>query len=194
MNFITFNAAYSLYPKATFEHTVNLALRNDCYNDQRCLAKYARRGWRTIGNFWPQDDATADIFALDRQRFVGDDKCWTILLDLEGVQTRPRLSPTSDPFQWDPVEHNSWCLSTTSAYPWRASTTFSFVKSPVFRFTYLCANDSLRFALNAFGRKQGVLQWKRVRRRKIRLGSAPDWIWNDSLVPNIIAKFSPYAP
>ena len=192
MNFITFNAAYSLYPKATFDHTLNLALRNDCYNDQRCLAKYAHRGWRTIGNFWPQDNTTAQLFALDQDRFVGDSICWTILLDLEGVQNRPRLSSTSDAFDWDPAERNSWSLATTSAYPWRASTTFSFAKSPVFRFTYLCANEPLRFALTSFGRKQGVLQWKRVKRRKLKLGSRTDWTWYDSLVPDIIAGFPPH--
>ena len=132
MNFITFNTAYSLYLKVTFDHGVNLTLHNNCYNDQCCHAKYTCCRWRTISNFWPQDKATVQLFTLGHKHFVGDDRCWTILLDLKGVENRLCLSSMLELFTWDPVEHNSRSLATSSRHPWRASTMFLCAKSPIF--------------------------------------------------------------
>ena len=177
MNFIAFDAAYSLYPHATFEHVINLALKSDSYNEQRCLAKYATRGWQTIGNVWPQNDNMANVFSLYNVRFVGDHLCWKMRLDIKRLPRRPRLSPRSEGFTWDPVALNSWTLHTTTSHPWKVAPRFTLVKTPVFRFTYMCADDGVRNALQTFGNQQGLLQWRSVTGRETRLTMPVDWSW-----------------
>ena len=53
MNVIAYDAAYSLFPKATFEDRVSLvsATRND--KEKAAIAKYRHRGWTIL-------DAEAD--------------------------------------------------------------------------------------------------------------------------------------
>jgi hypothetical protein len=136
MNFITFDAAYSLYPNATFEHLLNLALKMESDNDQRCVAKYAKKGWRTIANFWPQDEQTAAIFAVENKRSIGDNMCWTLPLNVTCLPCRPRLSTRSEAFRWDPASHTSWLLQLNTYSPWKVAPSFCLVKTPVFRFTY----------------------------------------------------------
>ena len=191
MNFIAFDAAYSLYPQATFEHVINLALKNDKYRDQRCVAKYAKRGWRTIANCWPQDDEIARLFCLNNERFVGDDSSWTMRLDTKKTPKRPRLSPRSEPFAWDPASMNSWRLAPTTSIPWKVAPTFTLVKTPVFKFTYMCASDSICHALRTFGNQQGLLQWTSVPNREARLTMPIDWSWYVSRCPSSITMFIP---
>ena len=177
MNFIAFDAAYSLYPRATFEQHLNLALTIDSYNDQRCVAKYARRGWRTAGNFWPQDEYTTALFSINEQRFVSDDLCWKLNLDVKRLPRKPRLSPRSEAFPWDPASITSWTLHTTTCSPWKVAPKFMLVKTPVFRFTYMCATDTMRDTLSTFGNQQGLLQWRRVDERETRVTMPADWSW-----------------
>jgi hypothetical protein len=45
MNVITFKAAYSLYPRATFEECTSLLMTNNNSSVTIAVAKYCLRGW-----------------------------------------------------------------------------------------------------------------------------------------------------
>jgi hypothetical protein len=177
MNFMTFNAAYSLYPCATFHLAQNLVLRDDSDGDQRCLVKYAKRGWKTIANYWPQDQSTSDVFIINVHRFMGDNHCWILPFSMEGVETPPPLSTTSNIFHWDPIVHNSWTLTFSTMEPWKATAKYCVVKTPAFRFAYLCVPDRISDALTLFGKEQGNSQWKDLQEQPLHGPLPPYWQW-----------------
>jgi hypothetical protein len=152
MNIIAFDAVYALYPRATFGEWQNLVMRDDSNHDQLCLAKYASRGWRTAANYWPQDESLLQLFFIGKRRFVGDNMCWNMKFTLDGVDTRPLLSPTSDGFEWDPIRNNSWMLTLPPAQPWKAVMQYQLVKTAAYRFAYLCVPNGLRDVLIDFGK------------------------------------------
>jgi hypothetical protein len=82
MNFITYEAAYSLYPRATFEDFAALPFSRGRVNDGKVWEKYSRRGWTMI-----QDTDTAfscnNSFSIGRRRFVGDQCSWKLPLSFE---------------------------------------------------------------------------------------------------------------
>jgi hypothetical protein len=179
MNFIAFDAAYSLYPRATFKNRLNLALKDDDDAERRCLAKYAFRGWQTIANVWPNQPSLTDSFYRDITRRVGDGRCWVVKLDTTGVARRPRLSLPSEQFIWDPSEYNSWVLSQSSK-PWRVDPTYHLVKTGVFRYAYLCANSSDHEVLKRHGQHFAELQWLKANRDNLPL-NAGTWTWQTFL-------------
>jgi hypothetical protein len=85
MNFIAFDAAYSLYSCATFEKHLNLIFHDKSEAD-KCIAKYALRGWLAIANVWPQRHGLEKLFLLNQDRSVTDSHCWVVPLDLTGVR------------------------------------------------------------------------------------------------------------
>ena len=110
MNCIAFDAAYSLYPQATFEERMSLCIAS-C-NDRRAeFKKYRNRGWKLILITPPQEKKSRGApFHGDVIRWVHDRHSWVVPLDTSELQPRPRLSPTSEYFAWDPVIYNSWKL------------------------------------------------------------------------------------
>ena len=110
MNCIAFDAAYSLYPQATFEQRLSLGIAS--HNDRTAqFTKYRNRGWQLISITPPQEKkARGAPFHGDVIRWVCDRHSWVVPLDTSDLQPRPRLSPTSEYFSWDPVIHNSWKL------------------------------------------------------------------------------------
>jgi hypothetical protein len=129
MNLISYECAYSLYPHATFEARRSLAFDPSA---AVALDKYAQRGWTIPAMFLPRDKR---MFP-QRIRHIGDDLCWTVRLDTQGVSPPPPLSPSSTPLAWDPVAHNSWNLrgAEVTGEPVHV---YSIVKPEVFRFRYL---------------------------------------------------------
>lgn len=101
MNFITHKAAYSLFPRATFEERKTVACRNGWdQRDQVAYRKYHSRGW----NYYEPDDEPDDesdeevseeeldfrmykievdlkSFQLYKDRWVGDKYSWVIPFD-----------------------------------------------------------------------------------------------------------------
>ncbi|KAG2062926.1 hypothetical protein BDR04DRAFT_954237, partial [Suillus decipiens] len=111
MNVITFDAAYSFYPIATFEERSSLRIpASGAFPG--ALAKCIKMGWRIYAVFRPWDVArpSTSPFFPNETRWVGDRRCWSISLDTSGVQTRPALSPSSQQFSWDPSLYNGWIL------------------------------------------------------------------------------------
>ncbi|EPE34585.1 hypothetical protein GLAREA_10279 [Glarea lozoyensis ATCC 20868] len=89
VNFITWNAAYCLFPDLTFIKRTTYSLKNteERYNHQ--IAKYRDRGWETLGVVEDEDQQFTKSLLLhdDEQGFrrIGDSRTWKIDLDTAGV-------------------------------------------------------------------------------------------------------------
>ncbi|KAL5498711.1 hypothetical protein ACEPAH_2066 [Sanghuangporus vaninii] len=82
MNLITFHAAYSLYPKTTFEERLMLPCDTREVNRGPGLRKYKARGWKFANPdsiALPLSDPKKHTFVLGK-RCVGDESTWTIPL------------------------------------------------------------------------------------------------------------------
>lgn len=134
MNIITFDAAYSLYPAATFEERTSLWIpaSPDVMTPARSnvLAKYAKRGWSFTPVLTPRK---SHLFHVSEERFVGDRYTWTVRLSTDNIPHRPRLLPTSPVFNWDPVVQNSWSLSKADG---RLFMRYCFLRSYCLRYVY----------------------------------------------------------
>lgn len=139
MNCIAFDAAYSIYPQATFEERVSLGMASR--NDREAeFAKYRSRGWQLIFIAPPQEKRTGGApFHCGVTRWVRDRHMWIVPLDTSDLQPRPRLSPTSDYFAWDPMVYNSWKLIKCPDHNFELAEGFSIGRSdyPVVRYEYL---------------------------------------------------------
>ena len=175
MNIITFDAAYCLYPRSTFQCNVNLALGKICDRVSACLSKYAERGWPVIPLRSLPPNAAMDWFRLGGARSVGDFMTWTVTLDTSNVHRRRRMSPRSQQFQWDPVLYNSWILSTMTN-SMIVKPTFFIMKSAVFRYTYLCADKRTKTAFQAYADAYRDLDWRMARKLHEEQTSST-WTW-----------------
>jgi len=156
MNFITYEAAYSLYPRATFEDHQNLELAV-LPMGTRSLGRNAERGWRTISSLWPHSVSIPREFFVGAARSSTDKMTWRVSLDGTGVQTPPLLSISSAPRTADPSTFNSWVLSETSS-GWSVAPQMVMLKSGVLRYTYTCATIGLRNKLKIMLDKKWDLQ------------------------------------
>lgn len=80
MNFITFESAYCLFPKQTFEEMRNIPTRFPNDLAQSAIEKYITRGWRTLDR---QEIDPPNLFNtnVESMRFVGDKRTWRIKLE-----------------------------------------------------------------------------------------------------------------
>ena len=157
MNVISYNAAYCLYPRATFEERRTVAMSVSTYGEAEALGKYAIRGWKILYDIWAhEENKPQSSFYMHQIRWVDDNKSWVIPLDLTGVVMRPPLSATSDTFTWDPVVQNSWKLVRKKSDG--LLMTYCVAKSTVFRYNYLIADPTLLGTLIHFFRTQGRLE------------------------------------
>lgn len=155
MNLMTWNAAFSLYPHATFEQRRALCVKPNLKARAKVAAvKYTDRGWRIVPNIFPHQDQSSAFFVGETRR-VGDARCWTIRLDTAGVVPPSVLSPASGPpLSFNPVEENTWRLR--GAYGNERSPTnplvtlHTTVKFPVPRHAYLIADDHHVKAIREF--------------------------------------------
>lgn len=158
MNIVTFDKAYSLFPRATFEERVSLVLLDVLRVEGKAFEKYSRRGWAMIPRIWPGYPELDRCFALGRSRSVGDSLSWVVPLDTAGVVPRPRLSPSSPEFGWDPVECSSWKLDASTAQRNGVCVFGTAFWSRSLRFEYLVLDERLHRTLVDFFSDQTVLQ------------------------------------
>ena len=119
LNVISWDRAYSLYPRATFEDHKSLYLRPDYTEDETeplIIAKYEERGW----DF---DTGRSTLEKHDRAfssvaRWIGDSLSWVIKLDLAGVMPPPPANDFSPPLSRDPCCFTSWWM--TPQHPYRS--------------------------------------------------------------------------
>ncbi|KAG1762103.1 hypothetical protein EV702DRAFT_1166062 [Suillus placidus] len=179
MNIITFDAAYSFYPIATFEDRSALKIPGSRHRPD-VLSKYIKRGWRVHTVFGPKDLAQPyeSPFLPNVTRWVGDRHCWTVPLDTSGVKLRTALSPSSEQFSWDPSTQNGWTMLTKPST--RASLRIpemdvNLIATTVFRYNYIVPSESLSLAIRDWANSQGKLYHEIVTRS--------NWTWFDAEIP-----------
>ncbi|KAI0076914.1 hypothetical protein K474DRAFT_1622018 [Panus rudis PR-1116 ss-1] len=155
MNLISFEAAYSLYPRATLEERKSLICQSRSINREEAIDKYRQRGWELINGIEGFHDAKLFHVSLPNSRvpsatrWVGDRHCWTMQLDTSGIMLRSLQStPRSKPLSRDPALGNSWKVDLDRLeYPYKASMTFTPVQSPFLYFGYICGTDQVLQAI-----------------------------------------------
>lgn len=172
MNFISSDAAYSLYPIATFENRATLAMLASRASVD-AVQKYVKRGWRIYYMPIPKDR----MFFLEQVRWVTDNLTWRLPLDQTGVKERPPLSTASLPLPCDPVLFNGWkfmlytrepddiceediCHYTCDYYP---------LRSTLFRYNYAIPDEDLQLAIRGWAIQQGEVCHRQL--------DKADWIW-----------------
>ncbi|KAI0087717.1 hypothetical protein BDY19DRAFT_892207 [Irpex rosettiformis] len=111
-NVISWDRAYSLYPRATFEDHRGLWLRPDYADDEGetdIIKKYRLRGWKFE---WERGALDGDDPAFgDAARWIGDTQSWVIKLDTHGVTRPPPVNEFSQPLTRDPCCMTSWWMT-----------------------------------------------------------------------------------
>ncbi|KAK7696092.1 hypothetical protein QCA50_000735 [Cerrena zonata] len=112
MNVISFETAYSLYPKATFEKRQSLVCPGTGRDEDAALQKYENRGWTmaTTDLTWARDLEPCFHIVYHRVRFMGDSFCWTIPLDISMIPDRLDPGEGSPRLLKDPAAATSWTL------------------------------------------------------------------------------------
>ncbi len=104
MNFITFDHAYCLYPKATLRLGLNLLLQSIRDGARASLMKYHERGWPYVRFLEPEDAA----FVHTIVRWVCDPHTWVIAL-------HSPYAATDWPSHVDPVAVATWSIASWPA-------------------------------------------------------------------------------
>ena len=135
MNVITHDAAYSLFPYATFQQRRSFIFGGNGRKQDDARDKYRRRGWKLELRMEGCEmiDPRSD-FSWRRRR-VGDRHCWMIPF-------RPALvdDPQTEKLIRDRITSNSWYTRHWHKAIWMS---FKIVKSSNLRFEYICADDEI---------------------------------------------------
>ena len=125
MNIVTYNAAFSLYPYATFNRRESLTL-DVTMHPAEARDKYAKRGWTMLENpssaytphasTFPSSPPYPMWFAVGLNRGIGDRYSWVMHLDTTGVATPSSSSLLASNLGWDPVTTRGWKLGTHFSY------------------------------------------------------------------------------
>jgi hypothetical protein len=176
MNIITFDAAYSFYPVATFEE--RMAIQIPGSNRLDVIAKYVKRGWRVYAVFGPEHVTRSERYLLNEKRWVGDRHCWSIPLDTTGVTPRPALSLSSERFSWDPSIQNGWIMECEGDSPATLVPKMRthLVMTTIFRYNYSLPDQKLAKEIRSWSLSQGQLNHVQLTKQ--------NWIWCVHLNPN----------
>ena len=111
MNVISYEMAYSLYPRATFEEDRGLILRTVGPSQLAGIAKYTERGWDMIYNV-PEDERANERSFKEGSRWIDDAASWCIPLCRTPAEhkrfTTFHPTPTSPPIRRDPASVTNW--------------------------------------------------------------------------------------
>ncbi|KAI0083367.1 hypothetical protein BDY19DRAFT_900417 [Irpex rosettiformis] len=110
INVISWDRAYSLYPRATFEHRKSVLLRQRHHNFDDVIQKYTNRGFGFVFTL-DHDDLKSDPAFASSPRWIGDGHSWVIDLPTEGVTLPQPLSPLSKSLTRDPCYLSTWRLA-----------------------------------------------------------------------------------
>lgn len=171
MNFITSDAAYSLYPIATFEERSSLGMPS-ARDSPIPIQKYVQRGWRIYFLPTPYQVAhpTKPPFFLDQVRWVSDRHTWVLPLDQTDVKERPPFSPASAPLTFDPVLMNGWKLRLHRGREQNGYECHSYpLQTTLFRYNYAIPDEPLSFTIRSWAHQQGKHSHEQV--------SKENWVW-----------------
>ena len=135
MNLITYDKAYSIFPRATFGERRSLIFVQDEDLAAMARAKYEQRGWSFIEAYQVPTNDPLSSFAKG-SRHLGDSKCWSITLHPE----RDHLAST-----W---ESNSWKLEYENNQT--PKNVWILLKNPMLHWTYLLCPTWMLRAEHAF--------------------------------------------
>ena len=113
MNVISFEKAYCLYPKATFEERRSLICANEGPAHDAAIQKYIHRGWKMVYTNldWAQEVRTSFHVIYHLVRNMGDRYCWTIPLGTINIPDRLCLGEGRPILTSDPASASSWRLA-----------------------------------------------------------------------------------
>ena len=182
MNIITYNAAYSLYPYATFERRDTIVL-NARSRAQEALTKYASRGWRILAKSSPLNSYLhssrrnflySPWFFVDKPRWVCDGMSWTIPLDTTGVTSPPPPSVSSRELEWDPLAECGWKMTVLCN---TVDMDYLHIKSKILRWQYTSPESGHIYYILQFLTDQGKLEHAKVPAGRTREDVADAWTW-----------------
>ncbi|KAI0646149.1 hypothetical protein C8Q79DRAFT_909306 [Trametes meyenii] len=178
MNVITYNAAYSLYPFATFELNISLVLNDREPNAPAALRKYSRRGWKSIAS----DSSLVHYlepraFSLDTLRWVCDGRSWTIPLPTDGFSeplSGKQLSPKAIAHARDPISECGWYLVSADE---RILVAFRIISTTILRWRYTAGDWEYAERLINFFMAQGRVEHLKVPEGKNWSDCMDVWTW-----------------
>lgn len=103
MNVISYDTAYSLYPRETFEEHRALVCSSPGPSQEPALIKYRGRGWTFLEELTARDQYDHRSSFRIGYRWIDDDKTWIIPLNTERL-----LIPNNHPL--DPCTLTNWKL------------------------------------------------------------------------------------
>jgi hypothetical protein len=175
MNFITWNCAYSLYPRATFEHRQSLAV-NVAADQSKALRKYVERGYAILSSF---SAPTGSLYFQNVLRWTDDAHSWALNLRDPCVASPPPLTASSRPIQHDPITQNSWKLC--AAENKTVDVMYEVAWTSVLRYGYTVGDSGYLRTLLQFFIKQGRLQFNYFPEYKDKTRDHPEvqkyWTW-----------------
>lgn len=115
LNLISWDRAYSMYPRATFTNRTAHFLRDhrsassaDVSRYSDIIRKYTKRGYKF--SFHLPRHAATDPALTTLPRRLGDGNCWVLPLSQEGVTPPPPFNSLSHPLTRDPCCFSMWKL------------------------------------------------------------------------------------
>jgi hypothetical protein len=147
MNVISYEKAYSFYPRATFEERRSLICATSGPHQEPARQKYIVRGWTMLYSVTQAEQNYESSAFRTGLRRIGDRFSWIIPLPLEGVDlARPRNFHINS-FPCDNLAAHTWYLSHPTLADDDEDATpkmvFKFLVSPVLRYHYTIADREL---------------------------------------------------
>ena len=107
LNVISWDRAYSLYPRCTFEHRKAIIFRHSSHKFGEVLQKYSDRGFE-FTTTRANTHLSHDPAIASQSRWIGDKHSWVFELPTEGVTLPPPVTELSRPLTRDPCYLATW--------------------------------------------------------------------------------------
>ncbi|KAH9918727.1 uncharacterized protein BXZ73DRAFT_80503 [Epithele typhae] len=180
MNVITYNVAYALYPRPTFEFRHAIGLKEEGAED--ALAKYTERGWTIFPEGRGISGSAWDLYFFCAARWVCDDNTWKISLDMTGVAQPPPMACSRKAFRWDPTSECGWELD-------GQGTSFKDFDSPALRWKYTLPGEHSPWEFEEFMESRTTLNKSKLAKGSVPPENVrdscrpPGWKWWDAQMP-----------
>lgn len=144
MNVLTYRAAYSIFPKESFEKRRTISFEGREITAEEAIEKYIKRGWEFLsGDILMYSDTYFDRnsdFHLGK-RWIGGPMTWVFPFDVTGVEDRIGAAKTDlpTPLSCDPFTFNSF--SVTSGTHGGIKMDFDIVNTLFFHHSYTASPE-----------------------------------------------------
>ncbi|TDL21041.1 hypothetical protein BD410DRAFT_840762 [Rickenella mellea] len=158
MNVISFYAAYSSHPFATFEKKTSLAFR---FQGEEPFKIDQQMGYDVINSVQDLEKNPSKSFEVGRPRHLDDALSWVLPFDMRGISW-PKLSPGNHHLSFDPCSLNSWSfIKRYFSRGTRIGTHHWQIKDEIFKFQYCYAemDKDLRRIIEGHLKMERAKQW-----------------------------------